>query len=133
MQFHVGYLVKDRHALADFYRQVLGFEMAYSFSVPARNMKEIMEIETSAEAIVLERDGIKLEFLELKLGPPAATPSFHLGIHHLALRVPNPEDTIKLAASLGGRVRQTFRQDHMTYYIEDPEGNIVEVSKAREE
>jgi len=131
MEIHVGYLVQDRLVMADFYRAVLGFEIAYTFRVPAPNMREIMEIDTEAEVTVLKLDGIRLEFIELKHPPVNKAPSFHFGMHHIALRVASPEDVVKHASSLGSRVRQTFRQDHITYYMEDPEGNTVEVSKIR--
>ena len=126
---HIGYFVTNRRRTADFYEQVIGFARSGGFHVDPENMHDLTGLKCSAEVEVLEFGGVKIELIEVAGVLPAKAPGTAAGIHHLGIKRQDAGAVVERARAFGCSVRSTFRTDHMTHYIEDPEGNIVEISE----
>ncbi len=128
---HIGLFVKDFEPMLKFYEEIFSFKKHHSFSVEPKNIKELFGIDCSAEAWVLETENLRLELIKLSHIITEVKEKLQYGYHHLAIKTDNPDTIIKKAKKYGTPIVQTYKGDHMIYFVKDPEGNSIEVSEAR--
>lgn len=93
---HVGVVVKDLQGSLDWYRDKLGFEHQYSFTLPG------------AQVVMLVRGEARLEILQVEGAAPKASEREDIetflkrcGVNHFALTVDDLEETIAALAAKG--------------------------------
>lgn len=133
MIHHLGIFVRDFKPVLEFYQKVLGFKRLYSFSVRPRNIEELFAINSKARAWVLEAGNVRIEFIKLAHQSKHIRTRSLSGLHHMSIKLRHPAMIIERARKFGSKITQTYRRDHMTYFITDPEGNAIEVSESRVE
>jgi len=121
---HVVLRCRDIQAMLDFYRDVLGLDVA------KRNERLGMIHLRAGSAMV---DLIPMAQLPTDRDGPASTATSH-NMDHLCLRI-EPFDVARLEAYFGARgimlgelrVRFGAEGDGTSFYLQDPEGNRVEL------
>jgi len=128
---HIAIFVKKIDMMLKFYEEVLGFKRKRAFAIEAKSMHELIAIDSSAEAYLLEAENIRLELIRLSKPQPVNAHKSIYGFHHIAIKVKSPELIIDKALEFGSTITQTFHKDHTIYFIKDPELNSIEVSQLR--
>ena len=119
---HVGIRVTDRQAAIDFYA-CLGFSVEHEVDFDAvvilKNAAGV-ELNLICNGVSTEHGGNRL------MDEPTKWP----GLTHLALRVPDINDTRRSLIQNGIAITQgpvTFGDGHVSVFVRDPDRNVVEL------
>jgi catechol 2,3-dioxygenase-like lactoylglutathione lyase family enzyme len=117
----------DPKRLAAFYVERLGFREEKDEILPKAIAEPIFRIPSDLRFIRLARGSLKLELFkpvssELKESRPDA-----VGYHHWGYVVPDRETVFKSLKQNGVRAIEVERGGRMVYFVEDPDGNRIEI------
>ena len=130
---HVSLRVSDIDRSTRFYTEFLGGRVVMDISFDADYIESVFGAPpgTAAQMRFIVFDDITVEIWEFRPGPPIpATDQTSVGLMHFCLMVEDVVGTVRRVESAGGRapfpIRQFGPSGHFVY-IEDPDGNVVEL------
>lgn len=136
---HIGLCVSDWKRSMRFYRDLLGFELAYELQVKGEPSDTLLGLEdVDLRAVYLEREGFRLELLDFaspgEAGGRPLWPINRLGLTHLSLAV---EDLDALVAELVEAGVEILRETRIStengsraIFVRDPDGLPIELVQA---
>lgn len=143
---HVGIRVSDWVRSLRFYHDALGFRFVGEERVPEALARRLYGAQGSVRVAWLEREGVRIQLLELPEpglpatpageGPAAAaaSPFAHFGPTHLALRVSDLDAVLDELAARGVPVLESTRaarpeQRSRSVFVADPDGAWLELAE----
>lgn len=143
---HVGIRVSDWARSLRFYHDALGFRFVGEERIPEELARRFYGAEGSVRVAWLEREGVRIQLLELPgcgpQRPPGAlaaarspaSPFAHFGPTHLALRVSDLDAALRELAERGVPVLEQTRaarpeQRSRSVFVADPDGAWLELAE----
>lgn len=124
---HIGIFVDDLEKMTDFYTRHLGFVVEKDTLADARMMQDIFGISSACRMRYLFLRGLGIElfyFTEEKL---SARCNKTAGYNHWTLMVEDKVLFCEHLQSQGIKVIKVVKPHGYTFFIEDPESNLIEV------
>jgi len=124
---HVGIFVNDIDKTSRFYIQRLGFKMDRDYVADQKIIKDIFGIHSSCRIRYLSLDDFGVElfyFPQVKLKPRNARTS---GANHWTLLVRDKFSFCRGLKKKNVKVIEVIKSHTTTFFIEDPEANLIEV------
>jgi catechol 2,3-dioxygenase-like lactoylglutathione lyase family enzyme len=129
---HVGFTVSDLDRAVDFYTEVFDLPVLAEFSVSGEGFSTGVDVPAATGNFVhLDADGVRLELVEYDPeGEGAHAERVNQpGAKHLGLEVENLDDFYRALPEQVATLSepQTTESGTRICFVEDPEGNLVEV------
>jgi catechol 2,3-dioxygenase-like lactoylglutathione lyase family enzyme len=129
---HVGFTVSDLDRAVDFYTDVFDLPVLAEFSVSGEEFAAGVDVpEATGNFAHLDADGIRLELVEYDPEGDAAYADRmnQPGAKHLGLEVENLDDFYQALPEQVATLSepQTTESGTRICFVQDPEGNLVEV------
>lgn len=124
---HVGLNVRDLKMVSRFYIHLLGFEKMRDYEVDAKIMADIFGVPLACQVRYLERNGFGIEFFFYKNGNLRPLEFASTGYHHWTLLVEDKYAFCEELKEKGVPVTQIAKSYGHTFFIKDPEGNLIEI------
>lgn len=128
---HFGILARNPEKLEEFYVKFLGFEEGETRLLPAELVNKIFGIPSPSYLTKLRRDSAILEIFSLTDLRASARDKTASGYNHWGLRVEDKERFVKDLKHKGVPVMEIEHSGRMIYFVEDPEGNLIEIYEAK--
>jgi catechol 2,3-dioxygenase-like lactoylglutathione lyase family enzyme len=127
---HVGHCVTDIDRAIRFYRDLLGFEVAWELNVPDEATGPLLDIEAPVglRAMYLRSGSFVLELLRFDRpdNPESAVRVFNEpGLTHLSMCVDDPAAVVAQVEQYGGSISRSMLP--MAAIIRDPDGQLLEL------
>ncbi|MBU0633712.1 MAG: VOC family protein [Candidatus Omnitrophica bacterium] len=124
---HVGVLTNDAERLKNFYMKKLEFKFEKDVILKKTLAKKIFNVSSDFRFIRLYKGNFKLELFE-----PITTSLKHKkgvfgGFHHWGFFVNNRKKYCEKLKRQKVKVIEIVKKDQITYFIEDPDGNLIEM------
>lgn len=127
---HIGIFTGHHRRLLDFYLPALGFKKEYQALLPKEVMYPIFRIPYECHMVKLVRDDIALEIFWLDDYKLKSAGRWTAGYNHFGLEVKDREKFLKrLKAKFKARIIKVGRGSHFVYFIQDPDGNRIEIKE----
>lgn len=107
-----------------FYSDILGFSEKYKFEIDRYTAAQIFGISDEIIVSVIEREGFSIELYHL-------TNSFHAGITHICLNIPDFSVICQLAKDSGYPVITIKQPEGTIAFLSDKTGNRFEIKEKR--
>jgi len=123
---HLGILTNNAKRLEDFYIRKMGFKKEKKVILPKSDAKPIFGINSDCTFIRLESDGVKVEIfqpLKAKLNSNQKC----IGIHHWGYQVQDRKLFSQRLKKKKVNVLEIDRKSHVAYFVNDPDGNKIEL------
>ena len=127
---HLGLWVKDLARSDQFYHQIMGFDKQYDYRIPSEIMSRIFGREVACQVAVYRRDEVALELFQPdgKMTDPDQV-SLSSGINHFSLKVPDKRVFCQEVKEKGAQLIEVPRGDGCIYFIQDPDGILIEIKE----
>ncbi|MFA5059488.1 MAG: VOC family protein [Candidatus Omnitrophota bacterium] len=126
---HIGLFVRDLKKMDRFYTRHLGFKLERSRMIDQKNIREIFGINSSCEMRYYALDDLRVEifcFYDIKLR------KYHpetQGYNHWTLLVDDKDKFCNRLRRKRIKVLKLIRPQGFTYFIKDPEDNLIEIKE----
>jgi catechol 2,3-dioxygenase-like lactoylglutathione lyase family enzyme len=124
---HIGIFTNRPQALKKFYEAKLGFKLEAAMDIGGKIIKQIFGIAAACRLIRLRLQGIRLEIFSCPGRRFKKTGRGSLGYNHWALTVADKAAFCKLMVKKGVKVIKIDRGSRYTYFIQDPDKNLIEI------
>ena len=121
---HIGLLNFDEKQALKFYREILGFNEQYRFSLSANEAEKIFTIRQNLQVIVFIKDDVKFEIFI-----PQETIPFIPAVNHVCLNVAERSSIVARCKENGLKVTEIRRPDRVTVFVNDFAGNVFELKE----
>ena len=124
---HIGLFVNDIEKTTRFYVEELGFKLERDYAADQKMMQDIFSINSSCQIRYLTLRGFSIElffFHRERLNPPRAKQP---GLNHWTILVEDKDAFCAGLAKKGIKVITIPKPHGFTYFIKDPELNLIEV------
>lgn len=119
---HIGITINNEQEIADFYRDILDFEIVKKFRIDSNLSYQIFEIDSSTDVILMKRDDVYFEVFIIRNKTVK-------NYNHICLAFHNRYQIIKKAKEKAYRVKIFPRDTFDLVFIYDRCGNIFEVKE----
>lgn len=131
---HIGHCVVDLEKTQKFYTKCLEFKHDRDLTVEGDSPAKLLRLKTpmKLKAVYLVREGFVLELLHYPTGtaPRQRRVMNEPGLTHISLNVTNMAEILKRVPTYGGKVLEDTNLGAAAF-IEDPEGQLIELIQAR--
>jgi len=124
---HFGILAKNAEQLKEFYVTFLGFEEGDSRLLPAELVNEIFRIPSPCYLTKLSQGSVTLEIFSLTDLEAGEREWATAGYNHWGMGVEDKERFVRDLKHKGAPVKEIEHSGRMIYFVEDPEGNLIEI------
>ena len=124
---HIGLFVHDIEKITRFYKKKLGFSFVKEYVIDQKMMKKIFGIDSRSHMRYLDRDGLGMELFQLLDKKMKKRPKGTAGYDHWNIVVADKVKFCERLKKQGTRVIKIPKPHGTTYFIKDPEGNLIEV------
>lgn len=124
---HVGLFTNEPENLIQFYTQKLDFVQGESRIIPKDFMAQVFGISAPCQMTKLTLDTVILEIFSLEDMILDSFPANRIGYNHWGLAVGNKEEFCQTLIQKGVQVIKAPYKDRFIYFIQDPDGNRIEV------
>ena len=128
---HVALFVRDIEKTTRFYTRMLGFRPAKESVVDAGIMYAIFKIRSAARLLFLARDGFGVELIYFLNATVRKRHNLTIGTNHWALIVDDKGRFCRNLARKKVAVLSAPKPPGIVYFIQDPEGNLIEVKDTK--
>lgn len=130
---HIGLFTNHPKRILDFYEEKLGFRKEYKMRIPKYTIRSIFGIAQDCFMVKLTfRDSIHLEVFWSVSDKLKSRPAGIVGYNHFGLEVSNRDKfCTRLVRRFKIRLIKVKRDNHYTYFIQDPDRNLIEIMKAK--
>jgi len=128
---HLGIFTAHPDRLKRFYIGKLGFKLDSEREIDKKIFRQIFGINTSCQLIRLNLDKVSLELFYPSQFRLKKYLKGTAGYNHWALNVYHKARFCSLAKKKGVRVIKVKRSGYYTYFIQDPDGNLIEIKDDR--
>lgn len=125
---HIGILTSNAKRLEDFYCMKLGFQKEKETVLKGPITKTLFSVDCDVIFVRLFRDDFKLEIFQPK--EDLKFDRGKVGFHHFGLVVGDKDQFLKEMGERGVPIIEIKRNDHSVHFIQDPDGNLIEVRGA---
>jgi catechol 2,3-dioxygenase-like lactoylglutathione lyase family enzyme len=125
---HLGLWVQDLARSGRFYDGILGFDKRYDYQIPAELMKTIFGRPINCRVEMHQREEVRLELFQPDV--PVSTElcePLPAAINHFSLKVDDKVSFCHQAREKGATVIEVPRQDHIIFFLKDPDGLLIEI------
>ncbi len=129
---HIGIIVDDLKVVSAFYQSELGFKLIKDYEAPTEMMRDIFGVESEARIHYLELDHFGVELFKFKDAFLKNLNGQSLGYNHWTIFV---EDKFIFCENLRKKdfvVIKIPKPHGFTFFIKDPENNLIEVKSFEE-
>jgi catechol 2,3-dioxygenase-like lactoylglutathione lyase family enzyme len=128
---HFGILTRNPEQLKEFYVRFLGFVEGETRLLPAELVNKIFRIPSPCYLTKLSRDSAHLEIFFLTDVEAGERKRAAVGYNHWGMGVEDKERFVNELKLLGAPVMEIEHSGHMIYFVEDPEGNLIEIYEVK--
>ena len=121
---HIAIHSTSRENAIKFYNQLLGFEIAYEFSVAEELAENIFGVKVELNVLMFKKNDISIEvFISEKIENNKHP------INHFCLDVKERDGLIKHLRANGIIIKEIDRGDHTTIFVKDFDLNLIEIKE----
>ena len=113
--------------MARFYKTHLGFKLERDYRVDAKMMNDIFRIPSRCRIVFLTKDNFSIEFFYFLDARIKKADARRLGYNHWTMMVKDKDQFCVRLKKKGIRVIQIPKPHGFTYFLEDPEKNLIEI------
>ena len=107
-----------------FYKELLGFEIAYEFSVEEELAKKIFGVEVDLSVVMFKSNDISIEVFISEEIEKSKNP-----INHCCIDLKMRDELIKKLRANGIEITEIDRGDHTTIFVKDFDSNLIEIKE----
>lgn len=122
---HIALVCKSENEIEDFYRDILGFEIARCFELNKKLSSEIFNVDKDVKVYLLKKDDI---FIEAFINP--AQDKINHDFRHICISLEDREEIINRLLEKKYNVLRIKRDKSDLVFMKDKSGNIFEVKQA---
>lgn len=130
---HIGILTDNPEELKKFYIELLGFEEAETKLLPAELLDQIFHIPSPCTLTKLKRDSVVLEIFSLTDDKPQKREFATVGYNHWGMAVGDKRHFVRTLKEKNVPVTEIEKAGRLIYFVNDPEGNLIEIYEAKGE
>ncbi len=127
---HIGIFTKNAERLIKFYRNILGFKLISGERLQTDIVKKLFRTNSTCCFYRLKSEKLILEIFEPHYKNRVEKRKNHYGLHHFGLTVSDREQFINYLRKKQVKIITIKRNERKVYFIEDPEGNMIEIREA---
>jgi catechol 2,3-dioxygenase-like lactoylglutathione lyase family enzyme len=121
---HIAVHSKSKENAIKFYKDLLGFEIAYEFNVQNKIAEKIFEIAEDFKVIMFEQNNLFVEvFVSNNFKSEGKS------INHFCIEIKNRQEFLSNCRQKNVNVTSIDRGDRITVFIKDYDGNLIEVKE----
>ena len=124
---HIGLFTPNVTRLADFYVNTLGFKREKEGVFTKSIMKKALGINSDCMTIRLISGDVRLELFQPTSVRLAQRFTCTAGYNHWGYQVGDRKKFVRRLKRKGVPIIEVQRNDHMVYFVKDPDGNRIEV------
>lgn len=124
MLLHSCISVRSTESAARLFESVLGLSLAYRFDIEPETMQKLFHRDSPAHVLVYNAGNCRIEVFIMPDMPAPGT------IQHLCFDCNNRETAIHQAQAFGMKIRRYARETGDVIFIEDEDGNLIELKEA---
>ncbi|MCX7994810.1 MAG: VOC family protein [candidate division WOR-3 bacterium] len=124
---HIGILTRNSERLLKFYKNIIKFKLISGERLKPEIVGKLFKMRATACFYRLKSNGLLLEIFELHKKYESKKGKIHYGIHHFGLIVDDREKFIKYLRRKKVKIITIKRGSRLVYFIQDPDGNIIEI------
>ncbi|MEO0128106.1 MAG: VOC family protein [candidate division WOR-3 bacterium] len=128
---HIGLFTNNADRLINFYKKILKFKLISSERLQTNVVKALFKIKSTACFYRLKSEDLLLEIFVPHSKKKTGKSIIRYGIHHFGMIVKNREEYIKNLRQKKVKIITLKRNGHKVYFIEDPDGNLIEIREAK--
>jgi catechol 2,3-dioxygenase-like lactoylglutathione lyase family enzyme len=121
---HIAIHSASRENAIKFYKELLGFEIAYEFSVEAELAKKIFGLEVDLSVIMFKSNDISIEVFISEEIENSKNP-----INHYCIDLKERSDLLKRLEANGIEILEIDRGEHTTIFVKDFDSNLIEIKE----
>ncbi|KPJ72078.1 hypothetical protein AMJ52_07520 [candidate division TA06 bacterium DG_78] len=126
---HIGIFTNNSKELENFYIKILEFKKEKEEILPKSIFRSIFEIATDCRFIRLKTNNMKLEIFQPLSIRAKKRINDMIGINHWGYCVANRKKFVQKLKQKKVNVTEVKRNEHVIYFITDPDGNKIEIRK----
>lgn len=128
---HIGIFTRHHRRLLDFYLLALGFKKEYQTLLPENVMYPIFGMPYECHMVRLTREDVALEIFWLDDYKLKSAGRWMSGYNHFGLEVKDRDKFLKrIKVRFKARIIKVDRGSHFVYFIQDTDGNLIEIKEA---
>ena len=124
---HIGIFTNNSKKLLSFYTKKLGFKNENESILPKRIIKSIFGISFDCKFIKLVSGNMMIEIFEPLSARMRKRINKSMGYNHWGYCVADKIQFVKKLKRKGVNIIEVKRNDHVVYFITDPDGNLIEI------
>ena len=124
---HIGIFTNNSKRLVNFYVNKLGFKKGMVNKLPKSIMKPLFGISCDCKFIKLYSEGVMIEIFEPMLVRGRKRINNTIGYNHWGYCVGDRKKFVKKLRRKKVNIIEIKRNDHIIYFITDPDGNRIEI------
>jgi len=128
---HIGLYTNHSKKLVNFYTEKLAFKKIKDEKLERPIFEQIFGIAADCRFIRLISDGVMLEIFEPITRRARECIRNSIGINHWGYCVENREKFVRRLRKQRVSVIEIKRNDHMVYFVADPDGNRIEIRECK--
>jgi catechol 2,3-dioxygenase-like lactoylglutathione lyase family enzyme len=130
---HIGIFTNKYQRLVNFYTQKLGFTKGKDKRLSKSLMQSVFGVASEGKFSPLVSGGVRIEIFTLVGSRLLKKFNRSLGYNHWAVCVADTKKFLSGLKKKGVKIISIKRNDHFVYFIEDPDGNRIEVKECKTE
>jgi len=128
---HIGILTDRSERLVNFYVTMLGFKKEKEEILAKAIIKQIFGISANCKFIRLVMDEVIIEIFEPISSCVHARINSIIGYNHWGYCVADKKRFIQSLKRRKVNIIEVKRNEHVVYFVRDPDGNLVEIRNAK--
>jgi len=130
---HIGIMTSNPREMVAFYAEKLGFRVGATTRVPETLIMAIFGFSSPCSLTKLSYGRVIMEIISPDGDVLKGNNAPAAGYNHWGLGVKDAEEFCRQLLGRGVEVVRVQRNGRFVNFVEDPDGNLIEIYKAREE
>jgi catechol 2,3-dioxygenase-like lactoylglutathione lyase family enzyme len=124
---HIGIITSNYRRLVNFYSRKLGFKVMKEEKLSASVMRSVFGLASEGAFTRLVSGNARIEIFRITSGVLKNKTNATIGYHHWAMHVGDKSRFVNKLIKKGVRIIHIKRNSHVVYFIQDPDGNRIEI------